>query len=45
MSSEQILLIGDHLINILSHGEGERHFTCLRHCGRIGTQPTCEGPP
>ena len=29
MNSAQLVMIGDHLINILSRSEGERHFTCL----------------
>ena len=29
MSNARILEIGDRRINLLSHGQGERHFTCL----------------
>ncbi len=29
MSSARLVKIGDHQINVLSHGEGHRHFTCL----------------
>ena len=29
MSDARLVPIGDHAINVLSHGEGERHFTCL----------------
>ncbi len=29
MSAARLVSIGDHEINVLSHGEGERHFTCL----------------
>jgi pimeloyl-ACP methyl ester carboxylesterase len=29
MSDSRLVTIGDHQINVLSHGEGDRHFTCL----------------
>jgi pimeloyl-ACP methyl ester carboxylesterase len=29
MSSARLVSLGDHAINVLSSGEGERHFTCL----------------
>jgi pimeloyl-ACP methyl ester carboxylesterase len=29
MSGARLISIGDHAINVLSHGEGRRHFTCL----------------
>lgn len=29
MSDARLVSIGDHEINILSHGDGDRHFTCL----------------
>ncbi len=29
MSDARLVSIGDHRINVLSHGEGDRHFTCL----------------
>jgi pimeloyl-ACP methyl ester carboxylesterase len=29
MSDPRLVTIGNHRINLLSHGEGERHFTCL----------------
>ena len=29
MSGTRLVAIGDHKINLLSHGRGERHFTCL----------------
>jgi pimeloyl-ACP methyl ester carboxylesterase len=29
VSDARLVPIGDHAINVLSHGEGERHFTCL----------------
>jgi pimeloyl-ACP methyl ester carboxylesterase len=29
MSKARLVSIGDHEINVLSHGEGRRHFTCL----------------
>jgi len=29
MSDARLVSIGDHPINVLSHGEGDRHFTCL----------------
>ncbi|MCP5042389.1 MAG: alpha/beta hydrolase [bacterium] len=29
MSEPRLIKIGDHAINVLSHGEGARHFTCL----------------
>jgi pimeloyl-ACP methyl ester carboxylesterase len=29
MSEARLISIGDHEINVLSHGEGRRHFTCL----------------
>jgi pimeloyl-ACP methyl ester carboxylesterase len=29
MSDARLVTIGDHKINVLSHGSGDRHFTCL----------------
>jgi 3-oxoadipate enol-lactonase len=29
MTDARLVAIGDHRINVLSHGEGDRHFTCL----------------
>jgi len=29
MSDARLVSMGDHQINVLSHSEGERHFTCL----------------
>jgi pimeloyl-ACP methyl ester carboxylesterase len=29
MSNARLVTIGDHKINVLSHGAGDRHFTCL----------------